>query len=143
MHRRPCFTGSPHILDDVHDEPGSAVEDDDVRANDPPLIGRRARGKLALEFRGKRLQLLLQAGRERTVALELSFEPRRKVAAALGETRRQAGASTVVILNNDVAIRVGKDGQFSGAVVVALVRVPFALSFALALSLGGEAPGGK
>src|SRR5712692_8990825 len=125
-----------HILDDVHDEPGAAVEDHDVYANDPPLIGRRARGKLAFEFGGKRLQLLLQAGRERTVALELSFEPRRKVAAALGETRGQAGASTLVIFNNDVAVMVGKDGQFSGAVVVALVRVPFALSFALPLSLG-------
>src|SRR3989441_5024351 len=82
---RQCTAGraSPghhHILDDVHDEPRTAVEDDDVRANDPPLIGRRARGKLALEFGRKRLQLLLQAGRERTVALELSFEPRRKVA---------------------------------------------------------------
>src|SRR5712692_9866105 len=141
MHRRPCFTGSPHILDDVHDEPGITVEDDDVYANDPPLIGRRARGKLALEFGGKRLQLLLQAGRERTVALELSFEPRRKVAAALGETRGQAGASTLVILNNEVAVAFAKDGQFSGA-VVALVRVPFALSLALTLSLG-EAPGGK
>src|SRR6266849_11002777 len=117
MHRRPCFTESPHILDDVHDEPGITVEDDDVRANDPALIGRRARGKLTLEFGRKRLQLLLQAGRERTVALELSFESRRKVAAALGETRGQTGASTLVILNNEVAVAFAKDGQFSGAVV--------------------------
>src|SRR5712692_1787688 len=141
---RQCTAGraSPghhHILDDVHDEPGTAVEDHDVRANDPPLIGRRQRGKLALEFGGKRLQLLLQAGRERTVALELSFEPRRKVAAALGETRGQAGASALVIPNNDVAVAFAKDGQFSGAVVVALVRVSFPLAFSLTLSLG-EAP---
>src|SRR5712692_1779007 len=133
--------GHHHILDDVHDEPRTAVEDDDVYANDPPLIGRRARRKLALKFGRKRLQLLLQAGRERTVALELSFEPRRKVAAALGETRGQAGASSVEIVDNDFAILLGKDDPLSRA-VVALVRVPFALSFALPLSLG-EAPSRK
>src|SRR5712692_1766981 len=129
--------GHHHILDDVHDEPRAAVEDHDVYANDPPLIGRRARGKLALEFGRKRLQLLLQAGRECTVALELSFEPGRKVAAALGETRGQTGASTLVILNNEVAVAFAKDGQFSGAVVaifIALIGVTF--SFALPLSLG-------
>src|SRR2546425_11394269 len=139
---RQCTAGraSPghhHILDDVHDEPRAAVEDHDMYANDPPLIGRRARGKLALEFGGKRLQLLLQAGRERTVALELSFEPGRKVAAALGETRGQAGAAPVKIVDNDLAILLGKDGPFSGA-VVALVGVPFAFSLTLSL---GEAPG--
>src|SRR5260370_41477432 len=134
MHRRPCFTGSPHILDDVHDEPGTAVEDHDVRADDPPLIGRRARGKLALEFGRKRPQLLLQAGRESAVALELSFEPGRKVAAALGQTRGQTGASSVEIVDNNFAILLGKDGPLSRAVVaifIALIRVPFSFTLAL------------
>src|SRR4030095_6118591 len=74
------------------DDVGVFVEDDDVRANDAALIGRRQRGKLAGDFYRAGLKLLLQPRRQSAVAFELLLEAGREIAGALGQARGAGGS---------------------------------------------------
>jgi len=77
-------TRSVHVVKHVHNDAGVPIENDEVYAYKATTIVRRKRHQLPLDFNRTGLQSLLQAWRQRSVALELLLEAWRQVAAALG-----------------------------------------------------------
>src|SRR5260370_4359234 len=93
-----------YVFHDVHNHAGAAVVDSHVRPNDSAAVACLQRRQLAFQLHRARLHPLLQSWRQGAVALQLLFQSRRQISAALGESRRQIRVFARVVARNQFAI---------------------------------------
>src|SRR5712692_8094846 len=130
-----------YVFHDVHNHAGAAVVDHHVRPNDSAAVACLQRRQLAFQLHRARLHSLLQSWRQGAVALQLLFQSRRQISAALGESRRQIRVFARVVARNQFAIVRAKfvlAFLFPMAFIVIAVLLMMTFSFPVSLWQRGQ-----
>jgi hypothetical protein len=126
-------------MKDVYHYIGSAIEQNNVSANQHVCAIRRWWREPPLEIFGTGLKAFLESGREGAALYKLSFQPRRQPV-FLGKPRRKTTLVVVVPSTHNLAVMI-LIKLFALVVIISMLAVTLSLAFSV--TLGKSAVAGE
>ena len=128
-----------HVLNNVHDALGPAVENDRDLAQQHTMITAGKAWQPPVKVNRKWTNAFLQARRQSAITFQVFLQARRQITTTFSQTRGQIRRSTAKIVANDLPV-MDAEGDVDRAAII-IMGIAFAMTLAVALrksNLGRE-----